>query len=64
MKKKQPELKNIVNRRARFDYELDEEIVAGLSLTGAEVRAIRDNRVSLKGAFITIRAGKKGGEYG
>ena len=62
MKKKQPELKNVANRRARFDYELGEEIVAGLSLTGAEVRAIRDSRVSLKGAFITIRAGKKGGE--
>ena len=29
----------IVNRRARFDYELGEEIIAGLVLTGMEVRA-------------------------
>lgn len=54
--------KNVVNRRAKFDYELGEEIVAGMSLTGPEVRAVRDGRVSLKGAFVTIRAGKKGGE--
>ena len=46
---------SIVNRRARFDYELGEEIVAGLTLTGPEVRAARDGHVQLKGAFVTIR---------
>lgn len=45
----------IVNRRARFDYELGEEIVAGLALTGIETRAARDGHVQLKGAYITIR---------
>ncbi len=45
----------IINRRARFDYELGEEIVAGISLNGQEVRAVRDNRVNLKGAYVTIR---------
>lgn len=34
----------IVNRRARFDYELGDDIVAGLVLTGPEVRAARDGR--------------------
>lgn len=45
----------VLNRRARFDYELGDEIVAGLSLTGPEVRAARDGHVQLKGAFVTIR---------
>ena len=62
MKKNQTAAKNAVNRRARFDYELGEEIVAGMSLTGPEVRAVRDGRVSLKGAFVTIRKERKSEE--
>src|SRR4051812_2242618 len=48
--------KTVLNRRARFDYELGEEIVAGLALTGPEVRAARDGHVQLKGTFVTIRS--------
>jgi SsrA-binding protein len=51
--KKQPG--SIVNRRARFDYALGDEIVAGLELTGQEVRAARDNHVQLKGAFVSFK---------
>ncbi len=47
--------KQIVNRRARFDYALGEDIIAGLALTGMEVRAARDGHVQLKGAFVTVR---------
>ncbi len=45
----------VLNRRARFDYELGDELVAGLSLTGPEVRAARDGHVQLKGSFVTLR---------
>lgn len=45
----------LVNRRARFDYSLGDEIVAGLVLTGPEVRAARDGHVQLKGAFVSVR---------
>lgn len=45
----------LVNRRARFDYELGEEIVAGLVLTGPEVRAARDGHVQLKGSFVSLK---------
>ncbi|HEU0266538.1 MAG TPA: SsrA-binding protein SmpB [Candidatus Saccharimonadaceae bacterium] len=45
----------LVNRRARFDYELGDEIVAGMVLTGPEVRAARDGHIQLKGSFVTIR---------
>lgn len=57
-KKKAPKAKSaapIVNRRARFDYELGDEIVAGLVLTGLETRAARDGHIQLKGAYVTIR---------
>jgi SsrA-binding protein len=47
--------KAILNRRASFDYELKDDIVVGLNLSGQEVRAARDGHVQLKGAFVTIR---------
>ncbi len=47
-----------VNRKARYDYQLGDELTTGMSLTGLEVRAIRDHHVQLKGAFITIRNGE------
>ena len=50
-KKKNITLKSIENRRASFDYQLNTSLTAGMSLKGVEVRAIRDNRVSLKGAL-------------
>lgn len=46
---------SIINRRAWFDYELGQELVVGIALSGPEVRAIRDNRATLKGAFVTIK---------
>ncbi|MEO6110059.1 MAG: SsrA-binding protein SmpB [Candidatus Saccharimonadales bacterium] len=45
----------IVNRRASFDYALDDELVTGVVLTGREARAARDGRVQLKGSFVTVR---------
>ena len=45
----------ILNRRAKFDYELGEDIVAGIVLTGPEVRAARDGHIQLRGSFVSIR---------
>ena len=44
-----------VNRRAHYDYQLGEELVCGMSLSGPQVRLIRDHHVQLKGSYITIR---------
>lgn len=56
MKRKPAHQSNaIVNRRARFDYSLGDEIVAGLELTGQEVRAARDGHVQLKGSFVSLK---------
>jgi len=54
-KKKSTQPRAIVNRRASFDYTLDDELMTGVALTGREVRAARNGRVQLKGAFVTIR---------
>ena len=58
MKKPASKPSAIVNRRARFDYELRDELVAGIVLTGPGVGAVRDNRAHLKGAFATIKNGE------
>jgi SsrA-binding protein len=57
-KKSSTTSKNVLNRRARFDYELGDEIVAGLVLTGPEVRAARDGHVQLKGAYVQVKDGE------
>ncbi len=43
-----------VNRKAGFDYKLKEDIVAGIQLTGTEVKSVRNGQVNLKGAFVRI----------
>jgi SsrA-binding protein len=47
-----------VNRRARFDYDIDETFEAGLVLTGTEVKSLRDGKASLAEAFATVRGGE------
>ena len=54
---KKPDL-TAVNRRARFDYNLGDELVTGMVLSGDEVRSIRDHHVQLKGSFVTIKDGE------
>lgn len=44
-----------INRRAHYDYQLDEELICGMQLSGPEVRLIRDHHVQLKGSFVTIK---------
>lgn len=57
-KKKKPNNNVTVNRRARFDYALEDELICGMSLSGPEVRSIRDHHVQLKGSFVTVRRGE------
>jgi SsrA-binding protein len=55
MSKKHPITNKIVNRRARYDYELGDNIIAGVILSGRETKALRQGRGQLQGAFITIK---------
>ena len=43
------------NKTAYFQYSILEEIEAGISLIGHEVKAIKTGRISIKGAYATIR---------
>lgn len=54
-KAKKPGEMTTVNRRAKFDYTLGDELTVGMVLTGPEVRSIRDHHVQLKGSFVTVR---------
>ena len=58
MKKKPSQTGSIVNRRARYDYELGNELVVGLSLTGREVRAARLGHVQLRGSYVNVKSGE------
>jgi len=40
-----------VNRRARFDYHIDEAVEAGIVLTGSEVKALRAGKANLKDSY-------------
>jgi SsrA-binding protein len=44
------------NRRASFDYEITEHLVAGLVLSGDEVKSLKNGFGSLKGSFIALRS--------
>lgn len=43
------------NRKAYHDYFIDGDYVAGMILLGSEVKALRDNKASLSGAFVYIK---------
>ncbi|MBW3569412.1 SsrA-binding protein SmpB [Candidatus Parcubacteria bacterium] len=57
-KKKQPTTKKIQNKRARYDYELGSEIVAGVVLNGRETKSLRLGHGHLRGAYVNIRNGE------
>jgi SsrA-binding protein len=44
-----------VNKRARFDYHINETLEAGMVLQGTEVKSLRDGRVTLKDAYADIQ---------
>ena len=46
------------NRRARYDYHIEETYEAGLVLQGWEVKAIRAGQVQLTDGYVVIRNGE------
>ena len=44
------------NRRARHDFAIEDEVEAGLVLTGTEVKSLREGRASLVESFVSIDA--------
>lgn len=46
------------NRRARFEYHIEETYEAGLALTGTEVKSLRAGRASIQEAFARVEHGE------
>ena len=46
------------NRRAHFDYHLEERYEAGMVLAGWEIKAIRAGQVQLTDGYVVIRDGE------
>jgi SsrA-binding protein len=55
MKKKQATTKQIVNRRARHDYELGDSLVVGIALSGAETKNLRMGHGQLRGSYVNVK---------
>lgn len=48
----------ILNRKARFNYEIIDEIEAGIELRGTEIKSIRKGSVDLSDAYARIKKGE------
>ena len=49
---------NVVNKKAKFEYEFIDTYTAGVVLTGVEVKFIRDGRLSFVDSFCTFVNGE------
>lgn len=48
----------INNRKAKYDYQIFEEIEAGIVLTGTEIKSIKQGKANLKDSYATIKKGE------
>lgn len=46
------------NRKARFNYELEDRFEAGIVLTGTEVKALREGRANIGESYATVEDGE------
>lgn len=46
------------NKYALHDYEVLEKVGAGIVLSGAEVKSVRNGTINLKGSYVTIHNGE------
>ena len=54
-----PRIRDVaVNRRALHDYEILERFEAGIALTGSEIKAVREGKVSLQEAYARPERGQ------
>ena len=46
------------NRKARFNYAIEDTVEAGIALTGTEVKSIRNGKTSIAESYATSRDGE------
>lgn len=49
---------NIQNKKARFEYHLIDKFVAGIQLTGTEIKSIRNGKASIVEAYCVFERGE------
>ena len=56
--KKDPNNKTVAeNRRARFEYKLSDTYIAGISLTGTEVKSLRKGQANIAESYASMEKG-------
>ena len=45
----------IINRKARFDYEIEDTYEAGMVLKGTEIKSIRNGKANIKDSYAIIK---------
>jgi SsrA-binding protein len=55
---KAPDNRIAVNRKARFDYLIEDTYEAGLALEGWEVKSLREGKAQLTEAYVHVRGGQ------
>lgn len=48
----------IENRKAKYDYFIDETLECGIELRGNEVKSIRSGKASIKEAWVSVESGE------
>jgi len=56
--KKTPSNTIAQNKKARFDFFIEEDFEAGLALEGWEVKSMREGRVQLKESYVIVKNGE------
>jgi SsrA-binding protein len=49
---------SIQNKKAHYDYFIEEKLICGIELKGNEVKSIRDGKASIKESWIVIENGE------
>lgn len=58
MANKTPTSSIAVNKRARFEYHLDERLEAGIALEGWEVKALRAGQIQFGDSYVLLKNGE------
>ena len=59
-KKSAPKVNNTIatNKKARFEYFIEDRLEAGICLQGWEVKSLRDRRVQLGESYVLLKSGE------
>lgn len=52
------DIMEIINRKAKFDYFIEEEYEAGIVLTGTEIKSVRNGHCNIKDSYGIIKNGE------